>query len=796
MIQDFSYALRILARAPTFTITAILTLGLGLGANVAMFSVVYGVLLRPLPYRHADRLVLVRAEAVYEGANRPVPENVSASERLRWTGPFDALSPPAFYATGIEAIADANGSEVLDSATVSAEFFGTLDGPFAAGRPLAPSDDALPVAVISHRLAGRLFGGAGAALGRELTLRPRTYTVIGVVTDAFQFPTAKVDVWLPAGFVQSVNPRCCGYRVIARLAHDGTIDRAATALKPMFEDAAKGKASVSRVRTSVVTLSDDLVGTTRPALLILFTSVLLVLAIACSNLVNLLLARNASRQHEFAIRRALGAPARRLVRQLLVEAGLLVAGGAALGAMFAPPALAALTRLAGDAIPRIDAIRIDRPALLFALALAAAATVLTGLLPAFRAVRGAAIPHQDVERTATPTGTRRLQRTMCVIQVALAVMLLIGATLMGRSLSRLLRVDLGVSTDHVLTTSLNLGFGGRPPDVETIARVARVVESVQALPEVRAVGVGTSLPPNTSRMRVTLRRSGDTVDYQASAVPVTPGYFSALQMRLLQGRFFIDADDDSHPPVMIMSESTARRFFGPGDVTGRTMRLPALRDGKTASVEMTLVGVTSNVKYAGLTAQPDDIVYRPFAQQPWMASFLVVRTAGAPADFAPALRRAIATADPAMVTNAMTTLDDVVLESVAQPRFRAVLLASLASLAISIAAIGLYGVVAYAVSQRVREFGIRLALGATARDVSVMVIKEGSMVAISGIALGTVAAVALTRVLSDLLYGVAPTDPLSFVGAGLGLLGLTLVASFIPARRAARIDPIRVLRGE
>jgi hypothetical protein len=297
----------------------------------------------------------------------------------------------------------------------------------------------------------------------------------------------------------------------------------------------------------------------------------------------------------------------------------------------------------------MDAVRIDRPALLFAACLAVLVTILTGIAPALRAAGGTATTPQGSGGTGTPWGARRLQRAMCSVQVALAVMLLIGATLMGQSLVRLLHADLGVATDHVLTASLNLAFGGRPPDAQTIARIARVIDHMRALPGVRAVGVGTGLPPSFSRMMVTLRRNGDVVDYQAAAVPATPGYFSALQMRLIKGRFFTDADDDHHPPVMITSEGTAKRFFGTDDPIGRTMSLPVLRNGTRTSAEMTVVGITANVKYAGLSAPPDDVVYRPFAQQPWVAPFLVVRTSGDPADFALTLRRGIAAVDKEIV---------------------------------------------------------------------------------------------------------------------------------------------------
>jgi putative ABC transport system permease protein len=760
-----------------------------------MFSVVYGVLVRPLPYTEPDQLLMVRGEADYVGVNRPVAVSVQWGELEAWQQPFDSLDAVAFYAAGVEALSGENGSEVVNSAVVSSEFFSTLAGPFAAGRPLGDADDGLPSAVISERLAQRLFGTLDGAIGRNLILRQRAHTVIGVAERAFQFPTGDVDVWLPAGFAHAVNPRCCSFRVIARLSPDGTVDRARAALEPMFQTAVQSQARVSgRVRTSVLRLSDEMVAPVRPALLVLFASVLMVLAIACGNVINLLLARNAAREQEFAIRRALGASASRLLRQLLVESAILGLTGASCGLLLARVSLAALPRLAGDAVPRLDAIHLDRPALLFAASLAIIATLITGLAPAVRVIRGVATPGQRPGSTATTRGSRRLQRVMCIVQVALAVMLLIGATLLGRSFARLLNVDLGVSTDHVLTASLNLAFGERPSDAQTRARVDRVIEKIRSLPGVRAVGAGTSVPPSVSRMRLTLRRTGDIVDYQASAVPATPGYFSALQMRLIRGRFFTDADDDRHPPVMIMSEGTARRFFGTDDPIGRTMSLPVARNGKNSSTEMTLVGITADVKYAGLAAPPDDVVYRPFAQQPWVAPFLIVRTSGDPAEFALTLRRAIAAVDQGIAVSSVTTLEQLVADAAAQPQFRTVLLGSFAVLALGIAAIGLYGVVTYAVSRRTREIGIRIALGATHRDVLRMVLREGMVVAIAGTVVGSASAFVFSRLMAGLLYGITPTDPASFILASAGLLLLTLIASYIPAQRAARIEPIIALR--
>jgi predicted permease len=421
LLRDTRYTVRILVTTPGFTLAAVLTLALGIGANIAVFSIVYGVLLRPLPYHDADRLVVVRAEADYVGAHRPVPISVQWNELKTWQRPLDSIAATAFYtASDVVALSGDNGSEALDSAVVSGAFFSTMSGPFAAGRPLEATDDTLPAAVISERLARRLFGGPDRAIGGQLPLTRGMFTVIGVADRAFQFPSANVDVWMPAGFVQSASPRV-GFRLIARLEPNGTVERARAAVQPMFQSPAAGQARVSdAIRTSVVRLSDDMVAAVRPTLLVLFASVLLVLVIACGNLINLLLARNAAREQEFAIRRALGASASDLMRQLLVESAVLAVAGAAGGAILARLSLTVLSRFAGDAIPRIDAIHIDRTALLFAASLAVLATILTGIAPALRAIRAAAIPSQGAGGTATPWGARRLQRSMCIVQVALA----------------------------------------------------------------------------------------------------------------------------------------------------------------------------------------------------------------------------------------------------------------------------------------------------------------------------------------------------------------------------------------
>jgi putative ABC transport system permease protein len=794
--RDLRYAVRTLGRTPAFTAVAVVTLALGIGANTAMFSVVYGILLRPLPYADAGRLALIQREQDQSGTHRPVPAVFSSpAEMDAWQHAFRSFASTSFYSAEVAALATESGNEVIDSAVVSDTFFLTLAGPIAAGRPLEASDDPAPSAVISARLSRRLFGGPAQAVGQRVILSSRPFSVVGVADASFQFPAATTDAWMPSGFTRTVNPRCCGFRMLGRLKPGVPISQAASEVAAAAA-ALGGAGPVPRpgLRASAIGMRDQLVASIRPALLVLFAAVGLVLLIACANLLNLLFARQVGKEREAAIRSALGASNRRLMIQALVEAAVLAAGGAGAGLILAIGSVAALKRWPPAGIPRLDAVEIDLPVLLFSLVAAVLTVAVAGFVPAWRG-------HSGTPAFASPAATgaprrRYVRRALCAAELAMSVVLLVGAALLGRSLVRLMHADLGVDSEHVLTASLNLAFGGRPTDAQALERINRIVERVRRLPGVETVGVGTALPPNASRLTLTLRRAGDTVDYRAAGVAATPDYFHALGMRLVSGRLFGPADDLDHPPVMIMNVDTARRFFGPGDPIGRTMSLPVSRNGRNASAEMTLVGIVSNVKYSGMDAAADDAVYRPFEQQTWVAPFLVVRTASDPRTLVDVVRRAIADTDRGTVVSDVRPLDAIVSQAAAQPRFRTMLLGSMAALALAMAVLGLYGVIAYSVAQRTKEIGIHMALGAQRHAVLSMVLREGLTLAGAGVAAGLALSVVATRALRGLLYGIGSTDALSYVFAAASLFAVAIVATYVPARRAAGVDPLVALRHE
>ena len=792
--RDLRVAARGLRKTPGFTALAVLTLAAGIGANAAIFSVAYGVLLRPLPYRDAARLVVVRRQQTVAGSHAPVLwEFVSPEDTNAWRQRLRTVTSTALYATGKSALSSSDGTDLIDTAIVSSNFFSTLDGPIGAGRFLAAVDDRTDALVVSGRLARRLFGSPEASIGRHLTLSSQDYTVVGVAGPAFRFPDAATDAWMPAGLVRSRNPACCGFRMIGRLQPGATVSQAAAEVEALAQSLESNGAR-GQVHAGTVPLRDTMVGAVRPALLVLFAATGLVLLVACANIASLLLVRHSARSRDVAVRWALGASGARLVVESMAESALLALAGAVLGLGLAASGVAALVRMDPAILPRLDAVHVDWPVVLFSAAAASLAALLAGVGPAVGAAKAARLLQSRA--SGGSRRTRRTRRALCVAELAIAVVLLVAASLLGRSLDRLLHTDLGISTDHVVTASLNVAYGSRPTDAETVERIGRVLDRVAALPGVRAVGVGTSLPPGTSRLRITLKRSGDSIDYAASMVAVTPGYFDALRMRLVKGRLFTADDDLDHRPVMIMTVDTAQRFFGSGDPVGKTMHLPGLRNGKSHGDTMTLVGVVSDVKYSGLGEAPDDAVYRPFGQQTWAAPFLVVRTAGDPGLLAPTVRRAIAELDRTMVISDVATLEAVVSRAADQPRFRAVLLGGIAGLALLLAIVGLYGLISQSVSQRTREIGIRMALGANPRCIQSMVLREGLWLAVAGVALGTLGAWEATRLIASFLYGVDRTDPVSFAVPCAGLVLVALAACYVPVRRALRVDPAMALRAE
>jgi putative ABC transport system permease protein len=550
----------------------------------------------------------------------------------------------------------------------------------------------------------------------------------------------------------------------------------------------------SGLRTKVVGLHDAVVRSVRSSLVMMFAVVALVLGVTCANVMNLLIARNTGRAREIAIRLALGASRRQLVVQSVIETGLLAAIGGALGILIAIAMIEALRRLKPLEIPRLDAVHVDVWVLAFTLAAVAFTTLLTGVIPALQSTKpdalrvGGAGAHQTA-------GATRVRRLLTIGELAVSVVLLVGALLLGRSLVRLLHTDLGVDVDHAVTASLSLSLNRDLTGDQQIDVVNRLVSEVRSFPGVRTAGIGTVLPPTESRIVLTLR--GDHgLSYQAAAIPATSEYFPALGIRLLKGRLFTDEDDETHPPVMIMTTDAARHFFGDGDPLGRTLSLPVFRDGKTQNATMTLVGVIADVKYSGLERPADNAIFRPFAQQPWPNVYLIARTSGDSRTLTAAIQRLITRVDPAIVVSKVSTLDDVVLDAAAQPRLRTLLTAALAGLTLALAAVGLYGVISRSVTQRTNEIGIRMALGATRQNIVVLVLREGMTLASVGVAVGAVVSYVGARMIASLLYGVAPTDAVSFALASGCLLLFALIASYLPARKATAIDPVVALRAE
>lgn len=809
IVQDLRYAARGLTKNPAFTAVTVLTLALGIGANTAIFSVVHGVVLRPLPYHDPERLLVIQAER--ENAGTRQRADYSISDLAEWEQNSRSLESLALVASNVFALASADGSEMLNGATVSPAFFSTLSGRFVLGRPLGLDDDLSPVVVISERLWRRRFAASPGALGNQITLSSggvkQAYTVVGVADKTFQFPTPRTDLWVPAGFsVRALSPEVAergsrGFHPVARLRTGATIDQARTDAVTVSQALAVARPALyDEVSANVAGLHQRLVSGAKPVLLVLFAAVGLVLFVACANVANLLLTRSAGRLREISIRRALGASRGRLVVQTLMESAILVVAGAIVGIFVAWSSVQTLMWLEPEGLPRLDSIRIDGAVLLFATATSILSAFLAGALPAIHATRvaPALVLKGHASTHSRASASRGARASLVVMEVAISVVLLVGAVLLGRSLANLLRADnVGVRSDGIVVGELNLSMARTLDATQQVALVDRVVERIGAIPSIAAAGVGNGLPPNGVRMRAQFTHPNPTDgrkrSYQFALLPATPGFFGAMTIPLLNGRYFSASDRAGTPPAIILSASAARSLFGTTNIVGRVLQSPRFPGEKG---DIRIVGVVGDVKYSGLDAESTNVVYRPFAQYPFRNVFLVAHTTSSPAAMSGTLHRAIAEVDPEITITSLQPLAEVISDATAQPRFRTAVFLALGGLAFMLAIMGLYGVTSYSVAQRTGEIGLRIALGAERAQVLWLVLRQGMVLASVGILIGLAGAMAATRYLAGMLFGLTPLDPSTYTGVAILFATVTLIASYVPARRAAHVDPLVALRYE
>ncbi|HEX8283110.1 MAG TPA: ABC transporter permease [Pyrinomonadaceae bacterium] len=814
MIQDFRQDVRLGLRGmwkhPGFTLAAVFTLALGIGANTAIFGVVEAVLLRPLPFAEQERLVVMWKRDLT--ADQHLVE-LSIPEFNDWRAEsrsFESLAamPTAVYGYGY--VLTGRGEPVqVESSRVSAGFFSTLGARPALGRDFTADDDrpgAARVVVLSHRLWRERFDSDPHLLGRPITLNGTGFEVVGVMPADFQFPKG-VDIWSAlsgnAAPAALQNRQAVFLQAVGRLRPGATPAEAEAEMNTIVGRLASAypETEAAGHRVVVTPLADYVFGSARLALWMLLAATGLLLAVACANVANLLLARSTSRRREVAIRVALGARRSRIVRQLLVESMLLAAAGGALGLLLAHWLMRLLTLVAPADIPRIEEAGVSMGVLAFTAGAALLTVLIFGLAPAVTAsnVAPAEALGEGGARTAGGRRGGRLLGALVIAELAVTSVLLIGAGLVMRSFVNLQRVDAGFDTSNVLTFQLRL-HGKKYPDAKAVREFYRqLTERLEARPGVLAAGavlirplegpIGWDVPYATDGQSPEDAKRNPVPNFQV----VTPHYFRSVGIPLKDGREFTEHDDDEAPKAVIVSESMARSIFPHGaSPVGQRVRLdPSDPD----STWHTVVGVVGDARYRDLK-EPRWDVYVPYRQFAFPVRYVTVRTAADPEAFAETLRREVAALDPDQAVAALKTTSQLFSENVARPRFNTMLLGMLSALAALLAAVGVYGVLSYGVRQRTREIGIRLALGAQPRDVVRLVVRRGMALALAGVGCGLVIAAAATRLLGGLLYGVDAFDPVTFSLIPLGLTCVALLASYVPARRATKVNPTLALRSE
>ena len=804
--QDLRYGLRMLLKHPGFTLVAVVALALGIGANSAIFSVVDSLLLRPLPFEQPERLVQVWESNPQRGR---LEMPASFPNFTDWRDQNHVFEHTVAYSHWSFNLTGSAEPERIRSALVSHAFFPMLGIKPILGRTFLPGEDQpgqdLSV-VISRSLWQRRFNSDPGVVGKAVDLNGKSFTVVGVVAEATALPglPGDIELWAPVSHGFALTERRAHFlNVIARLKPGVGLEQAQAEMSRIAEALSRQYPEANADRTlRIVPLQEQVVGDVRPALLVLLGAVVFVLLIASTNVANMLLARAAGRRKEIAIRTALGAGRWRLVRQLLTESLLLALAGGALGLLLALWGVNLLVMFGPSDLPRVKEVAVDGRVLAFTFAVSLLTGLVFGLVPALQSSRPELNETlKEGGRSATGgAGRRRVRSLLVVTEVTLSLVLLVGAGLLLKSFFRLRAVNPGFNPQDVLTMQLDLTGPNYQKGSQVISFHGRLLERVGALPGVEAAATASSVPiaPDAGFAYLTFvveRQTPDPAEHPAAFYNgVSPDYFRTMQIPVLRGRAFDEHDVRGALGVAIVNETLARSYFHGSDPLGRRI---TLNDENPKEEDWaTVVGVVKDTKPRELAGEPVAEMYMPYAQQPEPSMALMIRTAGSPDAVVAAVRREVLALDPAQPVYSVRTLPAVMSEAVATPRFRTFLLGVFAALALALAVVGIYGVMSYAVTQRTHEFGIRMALGAGSSDVLKLVVGHGMALALAGVLIGLVASFALTRVLAGLLYGVTPTDPVTFACVSLLLVAVALAACLIPARRAAKVDPMVALRYE
>ena len=793
--QDLKYGLSTMRRSPGFAAVAVLTLALGIGANTAIFSVVNAVLLRPLPYRDPARLVTV----LHDGWKPVAPANFF--DWREQSSSFESVAAAQLWSLTMTGQGQPEQLELLQT---SAEMFRVLGVDAALGRTFASGEDQPGrehVVVLSHGFWLRRFGGAPNVVGQQVALDGEPYTIVGVMPPEFQFApfwATHAEAWVPLNLGQRVNDRRGqSLRVFARLKPGVSLEQAQAEMETINRRLAEQHPRENEGLTvSVDPLHEKVVGKSRPALLIILGAVGFVLLIACANVANLMLAKSALRQREIAVRIALGAGRWRVARQLLTESLILSLAGGGAGLLLASWSNTALASLGPDTLPRVHTASLDVSVLLFTLGLSLVVGLLFGLAPALRSTK-TDLSESLKSREGLARGRRheRVRQLLVVGEVAVSLVLLVGGGLMMRSFLRLTSVDPGFDPHGVTTATVRLAGPRYATDEQRAAFFQRLTTQLGSLPSVKSASAINHIPLGGDVWTFGFTVEGRPVPPESqrpSAVyrVVRPDYFRTMGAVLLKGRDFTERDDATSTGVVIVNDALARRQWPGEDPLGK--RITVNSEGtKTREV----IGVVRDLKQGEWASEPQPEMYLPHLQAASPRSMtLVLRTTSNELEVGPEIRREVWAIDKDLPISQVTSMDDVVSESVAQQRFNALLIGLFAATALILAAVGVYGVMSHAVAQRTHEIGVRMALGARGRDVLGMIIRQGLVLTLIGLAVGVAGALALMRVMNSLLYGVSATDPLVFGGVVLTLMLSALLACYVPARRATKVDPLIALR--